>query len=168
MRHQLSLRLCLQLPSVSTAYHHPNGRVEHRTGGGRFRQSTLEDVGVARTETNRAGQRQCAKCPCVWEPILVHGECPECGGTESTALPPAADAPRVVRPDAEHLDPVWFRKVRDGRHPATVDADGGVIVHGERLFFQAGEELAPGTRVEVWLARDFMARPLPTSIENAG
>lgn len=49
------------------------------------------------------------------------------------------------------LDPQWFNKVRNGRHPAVVAADESVTVAGVVLRFN-GEAPTTDTHVQVWLS----------------
>lgn len=54
-------------------------RVQFRRSNGRFRRApSLEEMGFDVAQT----PRRC-KCGCVWQPILVTGQCPDCGAAES-------------------------------------------------------------------------------------
>jgi len=54
----------------------------------------------------------------------------------------------VTGPDM--LEPMWFNRVRQGQHAATVGADRAVTVEGVSLRLRA-ESPEPGTPVRVWL-----------------
>ena len=49
------------------------------------------------------------------------------------------------------VDPMWFSRVRHGRHQAEVAADGSVTVDGVVLRLR-GDAPAAGTAVQVWLS----------------
>lgn len=59
------------------AYRAGNGRIINRSGNGRFRRTTLQDFGIAKSEI-ATEPKTCAHCGFVWQPILKCGYCPKC------------------------------------------------------------------------------------------
>jgi predicted Zn-ribbon and HTH transcriptional regulator len=63
-------------------------RYEHqlRTAGGRWRKTTLSDLGVNQSEVNPGKRMVCKHCGYgtseIWYPIMLTGYCPKCEGTE--------------------------------------------------------------------------------------
>ena len=55
-------------------HRHGNGRIQHRTGGGRFRTSTLADLGIPNAEL-ADGELACEQCGHVCRPIVKTFEC---------------------------------------------------------------------------------------------
>lgn len=76
--------------------------------------------------------------------------------TPSSAPSPALPRHQPLRLHlrAQHLHPAWFQRVRQGTFECTVEADGDVVLLGERLRVAPHDVLAPGQRVRVWLGRD--------------
>jgi hypothetical protein len=59
-----------------SAYKHGNGRIQHRSGNGRFRKNTLEDIGIM--DANKDGITFiCNVCGREFVPIVLSGKC--CG-----------------------------------------------------------------------------------------
>ncbi len=58
-------------------YKTSNKRIIHRDNKGRFRESTLADVGVPK-ELIQEDTAICADCGHKWMPILKTGKCPKC------------------------------------------------------------------------------------------
>lgn len=76
-------------------YVSPNGRVVIRDAFGRFRRSTLEDFGIAKSEL-QSGPAVCANCGYgsgeeKWYPILRTGQCPQCGSEEKEGMMKCGD-----------------------------------------------------------------------------
>jgi predicted nucleic-acid-binding Zn-ribbon protein len=74
-------------------YRHSNGRIEHRTSTGKFRRSTLQDIGIAKSEIQE-GSAICKNCGYgkneIWLPILKTGYCPKCKSQEKEEKEKAA------------------------------------------------------------------------------
>jgi hypothetical protein len=49
------------------------------------------------------------------------------------------------------MNPLWFNRVRQGQHSATVEENGAVVFDGETLHFR-GNGLPPGAPVKVWIS----------------
>lgn len=66
-------------------YKRTNGRIQHRTGGGQFRHTTLQDFGFKQSDV-ASGAYVCSECGYgsdgKWLPVLVSGYCPECKSRE--------------------------------------------------------------------------------------
>lgn len=58
-------------------------RFLHRRGDGRFRRApSLEEIGF---DVAKAA-KECGGCGHRWNPVLVSGRCPQCGGTDGRML----------------------------------------------------------------------------------
>jgi hypothetical protein len=85
-------------------YHHGNGRIQHRTGGGRFRDSTLADVGLA--------ARICGDCNGI-NPHGLHAAQPEtCSHCGAVFVRETCTWSRKREP--RHLGPEDFRDLQAG------------------------------------------------------
>lgn len=70
-------------------YKTPNKRIIHRSANGRFRQSTLQDIGIPNSMV-ATGKMQCV-CGHQFFPLLKTGICPECGSKDKTPIQPTAE-----------------------------------------------------------------------------
>lgn len=59
-------------------YKHENGRIVPRDKRGRFKATTLEDLGVPSGHV-ADGPLECEGCGHTWHPVLKTASCPECG-----------------------------------------------------------------------------------------
>ena len=71
-------------------YKATNGRLIPRRANGRFRKTTLQDLGVPVTMVAQ-GAHRCLACGTVWRPFLVNGYCPSCGQDHSEPLTDRAE-----------------------------------------------------------------------------
>lgn len=70
-------------------YKAPNKRIIHRSGNGRFRKSTLQDIGIPNSMV-ATGKMQCV-CGYQWFPFVKTGICPECGSKEKAPITPTPE-----------------------------------------------------------------------------
>ena len=52
-------------------YKHKNGRIQHRERNGKFRKTTLSDLGIPEKEINKNQKMICPKCRKSCMPILL-------------------------------------------------------------------------------------------------
>lgn len=71
-------------------YRAPNKRIIHRSGNGRFRQSTLQDIGIPAANV-ATGKMKCAGCGHEWYPLVKTGICPECDDQRKAPIVPNAE-----------------------------------------------------------------------------
>lgn len=61
---------------MGNSYKHGNGRIAHRSGNGRFRKTTMEDMGI--NDANKEGiVFVCNVCGREFVPVILSGKC--CG-----------------------------------------------------------------------------------------
>ena len=69
----------------TSSYKASSGRIIQRRSNGRFRQTTLRDFGIAKSELTTGGMI-CNGCGYgeneYWRPILITGNCPKCGSKD--------------------------------------------------------------------------------------
>ncbi|KJS38087.1 MAG: hypothetical protein VR70_10865 [Rhodospirillaceae bacterium BRH_c57] len=100
----------------SRAYRAPNGRMILRGAGGRFRQSTLRDIGVPDAAIAPASGCICSACGRTWHPILKKDLCDDC-----EVVPRERPVPKWA---------VRQSKVPGGQHAAVVVAGFAIFLCG--------------------------------------
>lgn len=80
---------------MASHYKAPNKRIIHRSGNGRFRKSTLEDMGIPRSMV-ATGKMQCADCGHQWFPFVKTGICPNCESKEKAPITPTAEQQQML------------------------------------------------------------------------
>ena len=71
---------------MAKAYRTSSGRIIQRRGNGRFRGTTLQDFGIAKSDL-ADGNMICAACGYgageeKWRPVMKTGYCPKCNSQE--------------------------------------------------------------------------------------
>ncbi len=74
---------------MARPYKHSNGRLTLRRGNGTFRRTTLQDIGIPKSDV-ATGPMTCANCGHTWNPILKSGYCPKCNSQEKVEFDPNA------------------------------------------------------------------------------
>lgn len=78
------------------AYKASNKRIIQRSGSGKFRRSTFQDIGISSSDV-ATGKMKCADCEHEWFPVLKTGICPECGSKKKQKIKPSIKIQKLIK-----------------------------------------------------------------------